>query len=57
MFLRTLLAVLTIAAATSSVPQRATAPAPARPRVGSNPRQLLRGLDPAVPDDIAALAL
>jgi len=57
MFTRTLLAVLTVVAATSCVPRPSRAPAPTRPKAVSNPRQLLRSLDLAVPDDVAALAL
>ena len=56
MFLRTLLGVLTIVAATSCVPQPSGSNAPPAAKVVSDPRQLLRKLDLAVPDDVAALA-
>ena len=56
MFLRTLLGVLTIVAATSCVPQPAPPKAPPQPKVVSDPKQLLRQLDLDVPADIAALA-
>lgn len=57
MFLRTLMAVLTIVAATSCVPLSSERKAPPKPKVVADPRQLLRGLDLAVPDDVAALAV
>lgn len=56
MFLRTLLGVLTIVAATSCVPEPVEYAAPVRRQIVSDPKQLLRKLDLAVPDDVAALA-
>jgi hypothetical protein len=57
MFLRTLMAVLTIATATSCVPLSASDPKPTpKPKVVADPRQLLRQLDLDVPEDVAALA-
>ena len=56
MHTRLLMAVLTIATATSCVPQPSAPKPPPQPKVVADPRQLLRQLDLAVPDDVAALA-
>lgn len=56
MHTRFLMAVLTIATATSCVPQPSAPKPPPQPKVVADPRQLLRQLDLDVPDDVAALA-
>lgn len=56
MFLRTLMAVATIVAATSCVPQPSQTKAPPQPQVVSDPKQLLQKFGLDVPADVAALA-